>query len=214
MTDFIESPRFPDDVSVGTSFGPEYFTWIATQTNGYAPRDERWQDSLHRFNVVKQIESDESARLLLTLFHICKGRGKGFRIKDFLDFEVDEDSGRLGEASVAPGGVTAFQLTKKYTWDDGSDPDLTYYRPIQKPYVVTGVYKNGVLVNPADYTVDMTTGILTFDVAPALNDTLYWVGEFDVPASFDVDRLQVLSYDAGIWDFGQVPIVEIRLESA
>lgn len=206
MADFIESPRFPDSIAYGTSFGPEYFTWVTALGSGYQVADSRWYDSLHRFNVMMPVEKKEEADLLLTLFHVCKGRAKGFRIRDWLDYQATTSTGRLGEADTAPGGVTVFQLTKKYAF--GAE---TYYRPIKKPTTVA-IYKNGVLQTlTTHYTINLTTGLVTFVSAPTIGDSLHWVGEFDVPVKFEIDRLQINGRTYGVWDFGQIPIVEMRL---
>lgn len=45
---------------------------------------------------------------------------------------------------------------------------------------------------------------------PQASEALAWAGEFDVPARFDIDKMQVSIIDKGIYGWQSVPIVEIR----
>ncbi|MEI4260681.1 head-tail connector protein [Roseovarius sp. D0-M9] len=61
------------------------------------------------------------------------------------------------------------------------------------------------------YTVDYTTGIVTFLHPPNAGDAVTAGFEFDVPVRFDTDRIMVsvASFQAG--DAPNVPVVEIRV---
>ena len=69
---------------------------------------------------------------------------------------------------------------------------------------------NGV-AQASGWTVDTTTGIVTFAAAPAAGAVVRAGFEFDVPARFDTDFLE---YDLPAFELGQVPsvpVIEIRL---
>lgn len=210
MTDFIETPRFPDDIAYGSQMGFGFNTWITTLSSGFEARDSRWLDALGSFMVEGINMTEAQKATLINFFRTVKGRAIGFRIRDWADYTVDSSSGRLGTADTAPGAVTVFQMSKKYAWGAESN-----FRVIAKP-TSAAIYKNSVLQTlTTDYTIDLTTGLVTFVVAPTLGDTLHWVGEFDVPARFDVDEIKATvvnkSGGAWIWNFGAVPIRELRL---
>lgn len=210
MTTFIETPRFPDGIAYGSQMGHSYFTHVTILGSGHEQRNIAWADALCRFVIQGANLKEEAKTTFVNFFRTVKGRGIGFRIRDWADYETDSSTGRLGTADTAPGVVTAFQLAKKYTW--GSE---TYFRPITKPTSVA-VYKNDVLQTlTTDYTIDLTTGIVTFVSAPTLGDTLHWIGEFDVPARFDVDQIDATIVNKGggqwVYNFGTVPVVEIRV---
>ena len=59
--------------------------------------------------------------------------------------------------------------------------------------------------------MDVTTGLITFAVAPDIGVIVTAGFEFDVPARFGADRIQtsVASFRAG--DVPNVPIIEVRV---
>ena len=210
MTTFIETPRFPDNVAYGSQMGFAYDTQVVILGSGHEQRNINWADALCRFVVQGANLTEDEKTDFVEFFRTVKGRGIGFRIRDWSDYAVDSSTGKLGTADTAPGSVSIFQLTKKYTW--GSE---TYYRPITKPTSVA-VYKNSILQTlTTHYTIDTTTGIVTFVSPPTIGDTLHWIGEFDVPARFDVDQIDatIITTAAGGWmyNFGTVPVVEVRV---
>jgi uncharacterized protein (TIGR02217 family) len=112
---------------------------------------------------------------------------------------------RLG---AGDGVRTAFPLVKTYA--AGPEP---YVRPIVKPVAGTVVVAvAGRTVREAvEWSVDPTTGIVTF-ADPVPEGAEVRAGfEFDVPVRFDTDRIavSVASFQAG--DVPQVPVVEVRL---
>ena len=67
------------------------------------------------------------------------------------------------------------------------------------------------LAEGTDFSVDATTGAVTFTVAPDVGTAITAGFEFDVPVRFDADRVQtsVAAFNAG--DLPNVPIIEVRL---
>jgi uncharacterized protein (TIGR02217 family) len=103
------------------------------------------------------------------------------------------------------GTQTEFQLVKHYP--SGS---VIEARTITKP--VAGsvhVYKDEV-EQLVGWSVDTTTGLVTFSVPPALGVEVTADFEFDVPVRFDTDHMAVTieSYQLHAWQ--QIPIVELR----
>ena len=101
-----------------------------------------------------------------------------------------------------------FQLVKQY-----ASGDQTYLRPIKKPvlgtvYLTVGGDRQQESI---DYTVDYTTGEITFDHPPDVGGEIRAGYEFDVAVRFDTDRIQtsVASFRAG--EVPNVPILEVRL---
>ena len=83
-------------------------------------------------------------------------------------------------------------------------------RVIAKPVAGTVVvYKNGVAAT--GWTVDAAAGVVTFTVAPANGVVLTADFEFDVPARFDTDQMDITAetYDLARW--AQIPVVELRI---
>lgn len=165
--DFIENPRFPDDISYGSAFGPGYSTTIIQANSGFEYPNQNWEASRCRGDVSHGIESQAQLDVLIIFFRVCKGRHRGFRFKDWSDFQVIVANGRVGEvgASVSADGAPGtkiVQLFKIYVNAGGID-----HRIIYKPVSATvQLFKNAVLMDvgtdPGEYTIDYTKGQITF----------------------------------------------------
>ena len=107
---------------------------------------------------------------------------------------------------MGDGAEVNFQLRKNYT--TGTE---TLQRPITKPVAgTTVVAKDGVPQTiTTHYTIDETTGIITFVTAPLAAEVITAGFQFDVPCRFDIDQLAVNADTFGIRST-DIPIVEIR----
>lgn len=142
-----------------------------------------------------------------------EGRAHGFRFRHEGDFEIgDPSSPTTDNQSIGTGdGVeTQFQTIKSYTF--GS---VTYNRTIFK--LVSGTYT--VLIDNvpqtegggSDYTIDINTGVVTFNVAPAAAEDVQIATEYDVPVRFDIDLLDIDYELARLGEIPAIPIVELKL---
>lgn len=216
---FYESPRFPDYIAAGAEGGPQFLTDIAELSSGYESRNIAWDMPRHRYIVTllnrPQAELDDVKAHFLSV----RGRGHGFRFRDWADYSAASTVGLLG--SGVGSGVAAYQINKRYV--SGAQA-LT--RKIVKPIDGTLiVYKNAVaqtIVPSApgsgQVTVNYTTGVVTFGgTAPTGGDTLTWAGEFDVPVRYDTDQMVARTTRGGsslatrlaTWD--SIELLELRL---
>lgn len=288
---FKESPRFPEDISYGSSGGPGYDTGLAVSASGYEYRNQNWVSTRHIYEASHGLKNAEQLKVLLAFFHNVKGRAVGFRYKDWADFSVTTTDGYVG-SGVGDGTPGPMQLNKAYI--SGSDTTL---RAIRKPTAspAPSVYRAGVLKTlTTHYTLDLATGLLTWvndasttansitvgattqvvlasnpgtltaghklyltgftgtDAAlinnlahtinsvtgagpytftlstntagktitlgsglgkkyPQVSEVLAWAGEFDVPCRFDTDRMNVNIENYGSYQWGQIPVVEVRV---
>ena len=203
---------FPANLSFGSMGGPERLTEIVTLTNGFEERNTPWEHSRRRYDAGLGLRSLDDLDALLAFFEARRGRLHAFRWKDWSDFkscrpslEISPLDQRIG---VGDGVTKAFQLSRHYVSGDAS-----YTRPIVKP--VAGSVRVAVAYDPKvegdEFTLDATTGLISFTVAPDIGTLVSAGFEFDVPARFDTDRIQtsVASFRAG--EVPNVPIVEVRL---
>ena len=87
----------------------------------------------------------------------------------------------------------------------------TWTRRIVKP--VAGslrVALGGIEPSPSSWSVNTTTGIVTFDTAPAVGVLVTAGFEFDVPVRFDSDRLDVTWDLDRLGSIASIPLVEVR----
>lgn len=205
---FLETPRFPDCISYGSAGGPEYSTSIIVLGSGQEKRNQNWALPRHYFDVAYGVKRQSDMEDLIDFFNAVKGPANGFRFKNFLDMS----SGHTDEATsftdqtigTGDGSTTTFQLVKNYT--QGA---ITQTNNITKP--VSGTVTIGLngVQQMAGFTVDTTTGIVTFSGAPGGGVTITAGYEYDLPVRFESDRLTVsiTSYLAGE---ASVRVVEIR----
>ncbi len=198
--------RFPLDVALGARGGPERATDIVTLQSGREERNSRWSRSRHRYNAGYGVKSRSDMQAVLSFFEERRGRFHSFLWRDALDFSSGAATPLPADQQIGVGdGVkTAFQLTK--TYGASFDP---YPRPITRP--VAGSVR--VAVDGAElltgFSVNTTTGILTFSVAPATGKAVTAGFLFDVPVRFDIDRLDIelSSFDAAAAP--SIPLIEV-----
>lgn len=194
--------RLPEDIERGVTGGPEFRTVIAQLAGGAEKRNQEWALPRRSWDAGYGMQTKEDFSRIQDFFILRRGRAHGFRFKDWSDFEAEASPFGVGD-----GAETVFQLSKRYT--DGTN---TLDQPIRKPVDGTVlIYVNDVLkTETTDYTIDYSTGVVTFVVAPTNTHVLEWSGEFDVPVRFDIDKLGVTleHFDAG--EVPSIPIIELR----
>lgn len=203
--------RFPVALSFGSVGGPERRTDVVAISNGFEERNAPWAHSRRRFDAGVGMRSLDDVELMIAFFEARFGQLYAFRWKDWSDFRSVKPSLDISAFDQILGlgddALTSFQLTKTYR-----SGDHEYVRPITKP--VAGTIKVAVgpdeLEEGVDFTLDTTTGLLSFETAPENGFPVTAGFEFDVPVRFDTDRIQtsVASFKAG--DVPTVPIVEVR----
>jgi uncharacterized protein (TIGR02217 family) len=127
-------------------------------------------------------------------------KGQGLRLPvHWTDYKA---TGQL--LGTGDDAKTQFQLLKNYP--SGSVVEV---RTIPTPVAgAVKVYLDGV-AQLSGWSVDTTTGLVTFSTAPALGVEVTVDFEFDVPVRFDTDHMAVTieSYKLHAWQ--QIPIVEL-----
>ncbi len=206
--------RFPTDISIGASGGPERRTDIVTLGSGYEERNTAWAHSRRRYNAGYGVKSLDDIHSVLSFFEARSGKLYGFRWKDQSDFKSCAPlctPSNLDQTIGAGDGVqTDFALIKTYT--SGAQ---SYTRPIAKPVSGTVLVAVDTLaqVEGTDFTVDTTTGIVTFlpGSVPAASTSVTAGYAFDVPVRFDTDHLQIdhTAFRAG--HIPAIPLIEIRV---
>lgn len=177
---FLEE-LFPQCPSFGYSSEPDYSVTPMERASGVETRNRNWQYPLHRFSCTVGPRAEEDIAELLEFWHAVGGMAYGFRFND----GVDNRSCRIHETITSldcplPAATAGYQLTKRYTFG-ARYQDRPIYKPVQGTILIAD---GGVLqTETTDYTIDYTTGIVTWVGTPS--GALTWGGEFDVPVRFD-----------------------------
>ncbi len=201
--------RFPDNISRGARGGPERRTQIVELASGDEERNASWANSRRRYDVAYGIRRADDLAAVVAFFEARNGRLNGFRFKDWADWKSCLPSGTPAATDQAIGtgdGLTAaFQLVKTYT--SGAQ---TWSRTITKPVAATVRVAIDGTEQASGWSIDITTGLIAFDTAPA-NGTAITAGfEFDVPVRFDTDTLDVTLDLERLGSITSIPLLEIR----
>lgn len=203
---FYETPRFPDDIAYGSSGGPEFRTFIFEGQSGIEQRYSTWARHRARYDVSYGIRDTTDMDTVRAFFYNMNGRAHGFRFKDWADYTMTQEVIAQGD-----GLETQFGITKTYT--AGAQ---TYVRRIFKPIGAGLIVRvSGVVqVLSTDYTIDTTTGIITFDPGstPASMADIDVTCEFDVPVRFDTDTMSAAHDGFTTESWGSIPLIEIIIE--
>lgn len=198
--------RFPLDVALGARGGPERKTDVVTLAGGGEQRNGRWRHSRRRYNAGYGVKSRADMAIVLAFFEERRGRLHGFLWRDGLDFSSGGNVPTPLDQPIGTGdGSTAiFGLRKRY----GADFD-PYLRPITRPVAGSVRVALDGVEQASGWTVDLSTGQVGFDAAPALGVAITAGFLFDVPVRFDTDRLEVdlASFDGA--EIPSIPLVEI-----
>lgn len=203
--------RFPTDISLGSSGGPERRTDIVTLRSGYEERNAVWQHSRRSYDAGLGMRTTDDLHTVLEFWEARLGRLYGFRWRDWSDYKscapLQAPSAADQLIGHGDGARKKFQIVKKYVSGGQS-----YTRPIVKLVGDTFLASVDGLPLAADaYSVALNTGVITFDVAPGAGLAIRCGYEFDVPVRFADEKIDI---DMAAFKMGSVPqvgIVELRI---
>lgn len=197
-----------DDATLGAGMRAsiERATDVVDLKGGDEHRNTPWSNSLREYTI--NVKTLASAYALIEFWEGRRGPLRGFRWKDWTDFKSVGPTATISNTDQAMASLTSttFQLQKTY-----SPAANSWTRTITKPVdngSITIKDDTGALAETTDYTVDYTTGIVTFGTAPTGTPTAGF--EFDVPVRFRGNKLPI---DLRIVDIGSsqgVTLVEVR----
>ena len=145
---------------------------------------------------------------VVAFFEARNGRLHGFRFKAWGDHKSCLASGTISPTNWAIGAgdgtTTAFQLIKRCA--SGAILDARYGE------AVTGTVRIalGGVEQPFGWSVDITTGGVSFGAAPGVGVAITAGFEFDVPVRFDTDVLDVTLDLERLDSITSIPLLEIR----
>jgi len=201
--------RFPDNISRGARGGPERRTQIVELASGDEERNASWANSRRRYDVAYGIRRADDLAAVVAFFEARNGRLHGFRFKDWADHKSCMPSGTASPTDQAmgtgDGTMTAFHLVKHH-----SSGAQSWSRAIAKP--VAGSVRMALdgVEELGGWSVDITTGVVTFTTAPGAGVAVAAGFAFDVPVRFDTDVLDVTLDVERLGSITSIPLVEIR----
>ncbi len=201
--------RFPDNISRGARGGPERRTQVVELASGDEERNASWANSRRRYDVAYGIRRADDLAAVVAFFEARHGRLYGFRYKDWADYKSGLPSQVITptdqQIGTGTGSLKTFQLAKRYT--SGAQ---AWVRIIAKPVAGSVRVALGTVEQMSGWTLDATSGVITFTAAPG-NGVIVRAGfEFDVPVRFDTDMLDVTLDIERLGSITSIPLLEIR----
>jgi uncharacterized protein (TIGR02217 family) len=201
--------RFPDNISRGARGGPERRTQIVEMASGDEERNGSWADSRRRYDVSYGIRKADDLAAVTAFFEARRGRLYGFRWKDWADYKSGLPSAIITAVDqpigTGTGAATTFQLVKRYTRSAQS-----WTRTITKPVAGTVALALNGVAQITGWTINTSTGVVTFATAPAPGIAITAGFEFDVPVRFDTDTLDVTLDFERLGSITSIPLIEVR----
>jgi len=209
--------RMPESVARGYSGGPGFATVVQDTASGHEVRIARWAQGRHRYRAEKTALDAGDIAELKAFYLARRGALFAFRWKDHLDFTSAAD-GQSAPTDVdqvigtGDGTRVLFPLRKQYDLA-GLNP---YVRPITLPVDGTVVVAFDGSPQSSGWTVNLTSGVVTFDGPPSLDVVITAGFEFDVPVRFEknVDALfapRIVSFQN--YDLADIDLIEVRDET-
>jgi len=137
--------------------------------------------------------TESEANNILNFFKARKGKYEGFRFKFWADYWASHipeyyDTNVFTQGITAPNSTfTQYQLIKCY-----SVGNVNGYKTISKPITSTiQVFVDGSEIT-SGFTVNSSTGIITFSTPLDGETAVNWSGEFELAVRFDRDTLPKL----------------------
>ena len=193
--------QFPTDIAYGAQGGPQYSTSVVITASGFEQRNSLWATSRMAWNVATGLKKQAQLDTLIAFFRARKGRAYGFRFKDWSDYQASAQAIGVGD-----GTNKTFQLVKNYSSGPGSET-----RVINKPVSGTVVVYLAGVMQSSGWSVDTTTGIVTFVTAPGIGVAVTADYQFDVPVRFDTDSMAATLENVTQSDWQNLPVIEIKV---
>lgn len=197
----VHDCRFPDKILRAAKGGPRFKTSLGTGDSGIQTANQDWPSSIREWVVGRKMTTKDGLDELLAFFECRGGQAYGFLFRDPSDFfvglkytqGVGFEHDAASNFATGDASTTVFQLQKKMV----SGP-TTKYRKITRPLdkdrsdAPTGaldpkVYLGGV-EQVSGWTLNYSTGALTFTSPPGDGVAIGWSGMFDIPANFQTDE--------------------------
>jgi uncharacterized protein (TIGR02217 family) len=221
--------EFPRMLSYRAVGGPGFSTVVNEGFSGYEQRNRNWSQSRAKWVVSLQTPTAFAGQrmqfidLLESFFLNVGGKADAFRL-----FDHKDHWGVTQPLGTGNGSTRVFQVQKTYTTGTRS-----YVRPVKKligppatdyqgkPLALQlSVFLNGVLDPGANYTVDCTTGLITFNAAPAAGVAVTASFQYHYPVRLDTDDMAIqveessfatTSADGPLVSWGSITLTEVRL---
>lgn len=204
LTAFVEE-RLELGILYGTEGGPGFRTTVVAAYSGKEERNAEWAYEAGSWVLGDYRVTRTGLDYIKSFFRARRGKTVGFRWKNYADFVLVKTPIGTGDDSTQ-----TFQIIQVIDTGYGE----AYERPIKKPVSGTVTVYIDDVPQGSGFTVNYTTGEVTFTAAPTAGQVIAVQCEYDTAVRFDTDTLQGvfkayrLSDGELAFDIDGLPIVE------
>jgi len=142
-----------------------------------------WQYSIG-YDILRSDDVNAELQSLLGFFNAHRGA-----FDDWLFYDPDDFAAVNQQFGTGDGTTTVFQLARSYGG---------VYEPVRATAGVAAVTDNGSAAG--SYSLDATSGVITFAVAPANGHALRWTGTFYWRCRFMDDQITASKFMQNFWE--------------
>jgi uncharacterized protein (TIGR02217 family) len=187
---------------------PTFQTRIQRAVSGREARALDYPYPLWQFALVYDFLRDDPTagfdelRTLLGFFMLCQGAFGTFLFQDPSDCRVTGQQIGIGNASRA-----VFQLQRAM---GTSLPSGGFLEPIVAPNLVSAIYFDGITQDPASYSVDSETGLVTFATAPGSGLIITADFTYYFRCRFVDDKYDFENFMYRLWQLKKLTFISVR----
>jgi uncharacterized protein (TIGR02217 family) len=187
---------------------PTFQTRIQRAASGRELRALDYPYPLWQFTLVFDFLRDNPAagfdelRTLMGFFMLCQGAFGTFLFQDPSDDRVSGQQIGTGDTLR-----TVFQLQRTM---GETLPGGGFLEPILAPNVVSAVYFNGIIQDPAGYSVDSMTGLVTFNTAPVSGLIITADYSYYFRCRFVDDSYAFENFMFRLWQLKKLTFISVR----
>ena len=187
---------------------PTFQTRIQRAVSGRELRALDYPYPLWQFTLVFDFLRDnpvagfDELRTLMGFFMLCQGAFGTFLFQDPSDDRVSGHQIGTGDTLR-----TVFQLQRTM---GETLPGGGFLEPILAPNVVSAVYFNGIIQDPAGYSVDSMTGLVTFNSAPGSGLIITADYSYYFRCRFVDDSYAFENFMFRLWQLKKLTFISVR----
>lgn len=184
---FIEE-RISVCIRLDNTYSDNYDVEITQVASGAEYRRLIHEFPVRRFTVSYHKDRDDLYDTVMSLYHRCYGTFAGFRVKHLDDYSTalnHRDAPTATDQVLKLVSPNVYQLQKFYGLNKPALPGIgrpkrIIYKPVDN---TTKIAINGVALASANYSVNITTGLVTIPTAVS-TDVVTGGCQFDTPCRF------------------------------
>lgn len=193
--------RLPQQVEINAVRREREAVDVVRTDGGFEVRNVRHAQAAFEYDISFPHGAYDDA-IISAVYDMWRASRGGLYAFRFRDWDVKNNTLASEAIGTGDGATTVFQITQSYTVGG-----VTASRNITRPVSPLLVSKDGVTIS--GYSIDYTTGLLTFTTAPAAGEVIAVSGEYDIPVRFDM-IYEATGYSSFLEHVDGLTLIEVK----